>query len=247
MTLERADGLTVEGVQAVRDRPLEDAYEVHDVGYAFLVGRLTRHGLAVVDHGDDARHADEVFYGDGPDLGVYDVDNGGDGGDGGEIASSEEGVPDDVPENRSPDGYVEIKCKESEEWFGRLNRRHFTEYVNFHHEADAPVFIWFALVDAVNQTLERDAFFEVTGTDQIDGSVVDVSERTVVFPASASYEVTDAPDDVTYRGVDASDVVGVESRDEIVDHIPEVHGNEVVCLDENQLRSFPHFLRRIEG
>jgi len=63
---------TVAEVNAVRDRSLEDAYEVHDIGYEICARKLTRHGFTVEDHGDDARHADEILYGDGPDLAVYD-------------------------------------------------------------------------------------------------------------------------------------------------------------------------------
>ena len=106
MTLEETN-LTVEGVNAVRDRPLEDSYEIHDVGYEMLVRRLQRHGFSVEDHGDDARELDRIVFADGPDIAVYDEQNG------------------------TLLAYIEIKCKESQQWFGRCNRRHLNGYVNF--------------------------------------------------------------------------------------------------------------------
>lgn len=218
MTLEEV-GLSEQQVMAVRDRSLEEAYEDHDIGMVHLRRRLEAHGFDIEDHGDDARHADEVLYGDGPDLKVFQ--------DGTLVA------------------YVELKVKTSQEWFGRCNRRHFNEYVNFTNEVDVPVFIWFALVDTETEQLERAAFFEVEDTDQIDGTVVDVSEQTVVFRRTTTKEIDGGSDDEQYLAVDASDVVGVRPRDEIADYIPDVHGNDVICLNENNFRSMPHFLATV--
>jgi hypothetical protein len=100
------------------------------------------------------------------------------------------------------------------------------------------VFIWFALIDTETEHLRRDAFFRVRDTDQAVGDVVNVTERAVVFDKSDTYEIDDG-----YVAVDADDVVGVRPRDTVVEEIPSVHGNDVVCLDEDELRSFPHFLR----
>lgn len=222
MTLEEAN-ITVEGLMEVRDRPLVDAYETHDVGYEILVQKLETHGFHVVDHGDDARHADDVFYGDGPDLAVY------------------EGYDEHEEEPHGLVAYIEIKCKEIAEWFGRCNHRHFKEYVNFSNEVDVPVFIWFALVGSERNLLERQAFFEVEGTSQIDGRVVDITESEVVFYAEDTYEVDDG-----LLAVDAEDLVGVQRDKTVVDSIPNVHGNDVVCLNEDQLRSFPYFLHRTD-
>jgi hypothetical protein len=215
-------GMTEEELLNVRDRPLTESYEVHDVGYDFLVRRLTRHDLLVVDHGDDNRHVDDVIYGDGPDLAVHQT--GEDGGLGELLA------------------YIEIKTKESPEWFGRCNERHFKEYVNFANEVDVPVFIWFALVDSEDERLLRDGFVRVETRDQIEGDVIEVSERAVVFDPEDTYEIDDG-----YKAVDGDDVVGVRPRDDIVEYIPNVHGNDVLCLNEDQLRSFPHFLHIVEG
>jgi len=220
MTLEETS-LTVESLMEVRDRSLEEAYNVHDVGYEFLVRRLLQHDFVVVDHGDDARSADEVYMGDGPDLAVY--------------SEAEDGGRDELL------AYIEIKSKESPEWFGRCNERHFKEYVNFTKEVDVPVFIWFALVDVADERLRRDAFFEVTGRDQIEGDVIEVTERAVVVDPDDLYDVEGG-----YVAVDGSDVVGVRPRDEIVEFLPDIHGNDVLCLNEDELRSFPHFLYTIE-
>jgi len=228
MTLERAEGITPESLAEVRDRPLTEAYRVHDVGYDILVARLEDMGYIVVDHGDDARHADEIFYGDGPDLAVFDV-------------------PDDVSYNEEPPeeylvGYIEIKCKESPEWFGRCNLRHFREYVSFAGEVSVPVFIWFAYLDSDNGHLYRDAFFPVKGTDQIDGDLTNVSEQNVVFEAGDSFEVND-----TLRAVSGDNVIGIERSSAVTDYIPDVHGNEVVELDEKRFRSFSHVQRQFGG
>src|SRR6056297_1597839 len=109
MTLQETN-LTVEGVNSVRDRPLTESYKVHDFGEAILKARLQNHGYTVEDHGDNARHVDRIVFGDGPDLAVFDD---------GELVA-----------------YIEIKCKESQQWYGRCNRRHFNEYVNFANEVD---------------------------------------------------------------------------------------------------------------
>jgi len=224
MTLEETS-LSVEQVMEVRDRPLTEAYAVHDVGYEILVTQLKKAGYTVVDHGDDARHADEVFRGDGPDLAVFDV-------------------PEDVSYDEEPPeeylvGYIEIKCKESAEWFGRCNLRHFREYVSFASDTDVPVFIWFSYLDSDDGHLYRDAFFPVEDTDQIEGDLTNVSEQNVVFEAGDSFEVND-----TLRAVSGDDVVGVERSDAVTDYIPEVHGNEVVELDEKRFRSFSHVQRQ---
>jgi len=218
VTLEET-GLTEEQLMAVRDRPLAESYETHDIGMVHLKARLQAHGFTVEEHGDDARHADEVLYGDGPDLKVYQDD--------------------------TLVAYIELKVKTSPEWFARCNRRHFNEYVNFTNEVDEPVFIWFALVDSQTEQLHRSAFFEVEDTDQIDGRVVDVTDQSMVFPADATEPVEGAPDGTQYVAVDADDIAGVRPGDVIVDQIPSVHGNDVVCLNEDDLRSMPHFLHRV--
>lgn len=224
MTLEDT-GLTEDAVMNVRDRSLEEAYADHDIGTTFLFRRLRSHGFTPVAFGDDKRHADAVLYGDGPDVRVCD----------GEIAPEE---ATEAELDAQTVAFIEIKTKTSQEWFGRCNRRHFTEYVNFARERETPVFIWFALIDADAEQLRRDAFFRVRDTDQAVGDVVDVTQRAVVFDSDDIYEIDDG-----YVAVAADDVVGVRPRDTVVEEIPNVHGNDVVCLDEDELRSFPHFLR----
>jgi len=217
MTLQETN-LTVEGVNSVRDRPLTESYKVHDFGEAILKTRLQNHGYTVEDHGDDARHVDRIVFGDGPDLAVF---------DGGELVA-----------------YIEIKCKESQEWYGRCNRRHFNEYVNFSSEVDVPVFIWFSLVDTDEDVCLRDGFFQVESTDQIDGEVIEADSTFLVYQDDC--EVVEIPNDdkPAYR-IDTNDIVNISRGDQIVDSIPEVHGNEVVCLNENEIRSTAYILNQL--
>jgi len=223
MTLEQGNR-SVAQVQAVRDRSLEEAYEVHDVGYEILVRRLQRHGFAIKDHGDDARHADEILYGDGPDLSVWSTDK--------------DGGADELL------GYIEIKTKENERWFGRCNRRHFDEYVNFSTEVDVPVFIWFALVDSEKNACLRDGFFRVEDTDQIEGDVIDTQTSVVVSENDIEPLDIDG-DDRPLVAINTADIINISRGDQIEDTIPEVHGNEVVCLDTDQIRSTPYILDQL--
>lgn len=219
MTLEKAD-LTAEQLMQVRDRSLEEAYEVHDIGMGIFTGRLQSHGLDYQEHGDDARHADQVFFADGPDLAILND---------GEVV-----------------GYVEIKVKEKAEWVGRCNLRHFREYVNFAQEVDVPVFLWFALVEGGDGPLKRDAFVRVEDTDQIDGEVVDVSDDTLVFCMDDVRELGGGGER-DLRVIDGSDLVSVNRRDAVVDSIPNVHGNDVIELNDDDFRSWPHFLHVIDA
>jgi hypothetical protein len=140
--------------------------------------------------------------------------------------------------------YIEIKCKEKAEWFGRCNLRHFREYVSFANEEPVPVFIWFALVDSDADRVLRSAFVAVEDTDQIHGDVVDVSEQQVVFRGEDSSEVSEDSD---LRYVGAGDVVGVRSRDTVVDFLPSIHGNDVIELNDDDFRSWSHFLHAVDS
>lgn len=234
MTTEKV-GMTEEELLQVRDRPLEESYEDHDVGYEIITSRLKAHGLTYEDHGDDNRHSDEVIYGDGPDL---------------EIKQDGETV-----------AYIEIKVKTDPEWFGRCNVRHLREYVNFHNETDVPVFIWFCYVkedtnvedssddessaqrrsSGTPRVVHREAFVEITDMDQIEGDVVDVRDEEVVFDE----EDVDHVNDNGLRKLAGTDAINVDPSDTIVDFIPDVFGNDVVQLNDREYRSWPHFLHRI--
>jgi len=243
MTLQKAEGLTPESLAEVRDRSLEEAYEVHDVGIDILKTQLDAHGLLYKDHGDDARHADDVYLGEGPDLAVYripdHIERNADGL-GSQYIDTQTGqfVPPAIA--RELVCYIEVKTKEDPEWFGRCNLRHFNEYVEFSRDVDVPVFIWFAYIDADDGQLHRDAFIEITGTDQIDKDIVDVGGSEVVFDTDDVQQV-----DGELQYVDGDDIVSVHRDDLVVDHIPWVHGNSVVELNDKDFRSFPHVLSRI--
>lgn len=222
MTLKRAERLTPESLANVRDRSLEEAYESHDVATEILTSRLEAQGFYCEDHGDDARHVDEIFYGDGPDQAVY-----------------ENAVA--ARNDDEPLFYVEIKSKEDPEWFGRCNLRHFREYVQFARDSDVPVFIWFAYLDSATNQLHRDAFIEVRDTDQISEDGVDISGTEVVF---AEEDIHEANEDLRY--VEGEDIVSIHRNDLIVDFIPFVHGNDVVELNHKEFRSLPHVLDKVD-
>jgi len=237
MTLEESN-LTEESLMEVRDRTLVEAYDVHDTAESYLVHRLERAGYHVEPFGDDARHADEVFYGDGPDQRV----------------------------RRDEDGAVladiEVKSKrlaQGEEWFGRLNRRHYNEYVEHRETVDHPVFIYFALVDERDQVADsrsgsasrnnssatncedddadvivREAFLPVTG-EEVDGRVTDISEQ--VLSVDADDVQAPVAGSESLRVIEGSDVVGV-GRGPLVDGIPNVKGNDVVEVDAKRFRSW---------
>jgi hypothetical protein len=244
MTLEQTD-LTVEGVNAVRDRSFLEAYKVHDVGEEAVRAILASHGLSVEQHGDDARHADEIYFGSGPDLAVYKLppsvqEN--TAGVGSQYIDTDTGQFVSLTERLELVGYIELKCKEDPAWFGRCNLRHFREYVNFANEVDVPVYIWFGLVDSDENRVLRQALFPVEDTDQIAGDVVNVSAQDIVFRPDDCQEVAGS-DDLQY--VEKGDIIGVRSRDSIVDYIPQVHGKEVVELNSDDFRSWPYFFHEL--
>lgn len=239
--------MSVERLHEVRDRSLVDAYEVHDVGQAVLQSRLEASGFHVVQHGDDARHVDGVYYGDGPDLAVYTVDDGfevNNDGLGSQFIETSSGqfVPPQTALTLAC--YIEIKCKESPEWFGRCNRRHYNEYVNFNNEVDVPVFIWFAYVDSDEELIHRDAFVEVEDSGQLDGKVHDVTNEQIVFREDAINKLDAGTDLVSIEG---TDVIEVRNGDIVVDGIPDVWGNDVIELADDHFRSYSHLLYRLDG
>jgi len=242
MTLKET-GLSVEQVMSVRDRPLEEAYEIHDVAESMLVTMFNAQGYHCEQHGDDARHADEVFYGDGPDQAIYPgnacVESFSQKNSPCRPPSRSEGVT--VPAE-DPLCYVEVKAKTDPEWFGRCNLRHFREYVQFARDTNVPVFIWFAYIGEDSEQLHRDAFTEVRDTDQISEDSVDVSDTEVVFDIEDMHQ---ANEELHY--IEGSDIVEIHRNDLIVDFIPSVHGNSVVELNDKEFRNLSHVLSRIQS
>lgn len=221
MTLEKAEGLTPEQLMEVRDKPLKESYESHHVAKNVLVARLEHeYGFHVVEHGDEAPHAEEVFYGSGPDLLVYE---------------------DDTEEQLCC--AIEIKSKNDEkaEWYGRLNRRHYNDYVAKAADMDVPFFLYFCLVDMDCGAITREGLLEVQG-EEIEGKVHEIEDGWVGFDNS-NLEVIDEEEGIS--AVPASAITGVANKDEVVDGIPNVHGNDVVCLNEDKFRSLPWLLGRV--
>lgn len=233
MTLERV-GISEEQLMHVRERTLTENYQVHDTAQDYLEARLEQqYGWTTVQHGDDAREASEVFFGDGPDVAVYD----------GERVPSPAAAADC---DEAPLCYIEIKSKrltQGQEWYGRLNRRHWNSYVEFADEADAPVFVYFALVDEGGEQhfIAKDGFVEVTD-DAVEGSVTDVTDSSVVFDED---DVEAVPDEDGLCYVDGDDVLGIQ-YETIVAGIPDVHGNDVLCLDQDEMRNWQWLSHRCD-
>jgi len=236
--------LSEEELREVRDRSLVAAYQPHDVAQDFLEDRLDFHGFIVEQHGTDDRYSDDVYLGHGPDIAVYRLRE--------DVRRNYEGIGSTYIESDTGRfcsrtdayelvAYIEIKSKELPSWFGRCNRRHFTEYVNFSNEVSVPVFIWFALVDSESETVHRDALFEVEGVEQIDGSVTELSQQELAFYEDNVREINDNG----LCALSGTDVVDVANGDAVVEYIPDVWGNEVVCLNEDKFRSFSYFVHRV--
>lgn len=145
--------LSKESLNEVRDNSLEENYEPHDVAQGWFVSTMERRGWGVSDHGMDDRHADEAKYGYGPDLVIY--------------PPMENDYEDMVfPQ---PCGYVEIKSKRldssGDDWYGCLNSRHLTEYVEHDEEMDVPTYLYMTVVDEDRGIVVRDGFFRVSDHD----------------------------------------------------------------------------------
>lgn len=144
-----SDERTVEDVMETRDRSLAVNYEPHDILQQFLERKLQAHGYEVEQYGLDDRHSDDLQFSGKPDLRVY-VDE--------ELVA-----------------YIEVKSKRasSDEWFGRLNRRHWDNYLYGNEEftgakeLSVPVFIYFGVVEEDDNRIIRDGFIEVNGEDQV--------------------------------------------------------------------------------
>lgn len=232
MTLRETD-LDVESVMQVRDRSLEDAYEVHDEAQDMLEQRVEEGPYQTVQHGDEAPEAEEIYFGDGPDIAVY--------------------PQGQDPENTDPLAYVEVKSKEwrdgdGAEWFCRCNRRHWNHYVNFAKQTDVPTYVYFALMDTEQVFLRREAFVEVTDREQYEGDVTDLSEKEelLVKEEDIDFDYNGAGAGMDLVSIDPEDIFGISRGTQLVNGIPEVWGNSVVSLDETDCRSFGHFLNELQ-
>jgi hypothetical protein len=143
------EGAPVTSLNA-RDRSLEHNYAPHDVAQDFIRRRLVGTGYDVEQCGIDKRHADVVEYSGKPDLKVF---------RGEELLA-----------------YIEVKSKRADNdgWFGRLNRRHFENYLHGSEDfigaanLSVPVLLYFAVVDEDRQLIIRDGFIPVESEDQIE-------------------------------------------------------------------------------
>lgn len=122
----------IKRVSNLRNQTFEEAYQVHDVGQMIFCDRLEQFNLQAFEHGDDKRDED-VYSGTGIDLGVQ--------------------------HQGQTIGWVEIKTKTSESWLGRLNKEDWQEYRGFATYVDEEVFVYFALVEDVDDARVSERYF----------------------------------------------------------------------------------------
>ena len=143
-------------------------YTVHDTLQFYLESKLKANGLTCVQYGTDNRDDDDCYVGYGPDIAVYRNYPTDEWERTGDIAD------EDVVESELL-CYIEVKSKRwtSPEWFGRLDRDDWEEYLygsagfNGANNVDVPVYLYFGVVDEENELIVRDGFIEVKGEDQI--------------------------------------------------------------------------------
>jgi len=146
MTLENT-GRDVESLQGVRDRSLAEQYTVHDLGQEYLRQSLHEAGFNTEVIGDDDRNSEDVQFSDGtPDVGVKRDDD--------VIA----GI--DVKTKRYRDG-------DGEQWFRKVNQRHWNNYLLWKDREDTSVYLWFCLIEEDENLIHRHGFIPVEDHDQV--------------------------------------------------------------------------------
>jgi len=123
MTQKQHHTESLSRISELRDQSFGEAYAKHDVGTALVRDRCAEFRLTVFSHGDDRRDQD-VYSGTGVDLGIEKGD--------------------------TTCGWIEVKCKSSREWLGRLNKHDWEEYRGFATLQDCPVYVSFFLVEDVD-------------------------------------------------------------------------------------------------
>ncbi|WP_226041144.1 hypothetical protein [Natrinema sp. DC36] len=176
--MERRERLDPEDLQREEWNSLVNNYDKHDIGEAYLTGRLHQIGLEVENWGIDQRHddGDGLIFDNKMDLRLWEPQ--GDYGaptfwpsDASIAKSSEEGVAADgglisehVEGEREYDlkGVCDIKTKANPDWLGKFNLRHLTHYSYWAEAYDVPVFLYFTLVDLESEEVgERNIIMEV--------------------------------------------------------------------------------------
>jgi hypothetical protein len=141
-----------------RENTLAENYTKHDIAEQWVTGKLKRHGFTVEKLGIDKRHDMDAESSVCPDL--------------------------RVSSNGNLCGYIEPKSKSVEypQWFGRLNYRHFKEYLNFIENEDVPLLLYFAIVDedGMEPKVLREDFIAVYSMDQIVETMVPQSNPNKV-------------------------------------------------------------------
>jgi hypothetical protein len=232
-----SENMKVETLMQVRENTLNENYTPHDILQEYLEARLEEAGFEVAQHGTDDRDHDSerISYGDGPDIAVY--------------------------HDQQLLCYIEVKSKRvgNEDWFGRLNRHHFEEYLWGETELsdghtdfegarniDEDVFLYFGVVDEDDGVVTRDGFLPVRDDGQIEegfranGNIVvglDTSEeKSFNWLFYQLHEKMD--DDITEVGNDMNGDISVQEGAEFDGNAMEV---------SEQLNELAASASRLEG
>lgn len=170
--MRREESLNPEDLDRPDWNSLLNNYSKHDIGEAYLVGRLHQAGLVTEQWGIDMRHEDEdLIYDDKMDLRLWEPRDGqerppdADDDFTGHIWA-EQAIDGDrklyetaMAEGLDPDpsrlteqswrlkGVCDVKTKSNEDWMCALNVRHLAHYANWADRHSVPVFLFFTMVD----------------------------------------------------------------------------------------------------
>lgn len=180
--MERRDTLDPEDLQRPDWNSLVKNYDLHDIGEAYLTGRLHQIGLLIEHWGIDRRYDDEsLIYDNKMDLRLWEAQ--GDYGEPNWWPSEEPEVSVDAEEAVADGGVVshhteanreyelkgvcDVKTKSSESWLGIFNLRHLAHYSHWADVYDAPVFIFFTLVEPEEERVGEESF--IVPVEEWDG------------------------------------------------------------------------------
>ena len=110
---------------------LASNYDLHDVAEAHIHELLTDNGLMMVPWGIDMRHDDDaLIFGDRMDLFVFDPQFG-------EYMDMEIRLG----------SVIEVKSKSHRRWMGKMNERHWNNYLDVDDRMPVPCFVVFCQID----------------------------------------------------------------------------------------------------
>lgn len=230
------------------DRPdwndLKSNYSKHDVGEAYLIGRMHQIGLQVEHWGIDERENDDhLIFDNKMDLRLWEpmgdhseplywpshesqfdvtvapeVET---ATDGGIVHTHEEG--DREWQLR---GVCDVKTKANRDWLGIFNLRHLAHYAHWAEEYDVPVFLYFTMVD---MDAEK------------------VGEENIIIPIEPFDHYYDYVRHFDHDNDDYIDVVGRISEDCPIAKraFGAPDGNPVVVIDEDHFHDFDYVVEEV--